>query len=213
MRRARWRVALLAVTISGCAALRGGGEPSPQARLDEGLAALEQRDFVKARAVLDPLYRAHWDRPVGRQAMLALIAAELDSRNPERRLAAAADLSARFLNIDGIADWQVPVAESYYLIALELGANEERLARAEAKSEQAQQERAEVQQALSAADGGRKLPTSDRESVPARIRRLTGERDEAQRRAAAAEQRLAAREKELQEAQQELERIRKTLKP
>jgi chromosome segregation ATPase len=49
--------------------------------------------------------------------------------------------------------------------------------------------------------------------VPARIRRLTGERDELQRRLAAAEQRLAARELELQAAQTELERIRKTLTP
>jgi chromosome segregation ATPase len=208
MTRARLRLALIALTLSGCAALRGGPEASPERQLEQGLSALEARDYNRARALLDPLYRAHWEEPVGQRAMLALIAAELDSRNPERQLAAAADLSARYLNIEDIPGWHIPLAESLYLMAQELGANEERLARAEANAERAQRELAAAEEA-----GGRELPTLTRETVPQRIRRLTAERDSLQRRLAATEQRLAARDKELNDAQTELERIRKTLKP
>ena len=48
--------------------------------------------------------------------------------------------------------------------------------------------------------------------VPARMRKLTGDVEELQRRLAQTQQQLAAREKELAAAEQELERIRKTLK-
>lgn len=213
MKPARLRLALLALTLSGCALIRGEPAAMPERQLERGLAALEARDFVSARAILDPLYRAHWQDAVGQRAMLALIAAELDSRNPDRQLWAAADLSARYLNIEDLPRWQVPVAEALYLIAQELGASEQRIAEAEAEKQQANVEREEVQRELQAAEGTRTLPTSTRESVPARIRRLTGERDDLQRRLTAAEQRLAAREVELQAAQTELERIRKTLTP
>lgn len=215
MIRARLHLALLAIALSGCALVRAEPDESPERQLDQGLAALEARDFRRARAILDTLYRAHWQDPVGQRAMLVLIAAELDSRNPNRQLWAAADLSARYLNIEDLPRWHVPVGEALYLIAQELGATEERLARAEAESQQAIAERAEVQRELQAADtsGGRTLPTTTRETVPMRIRRLSAERDDLQRRLTAAEQRLAARDKELADAQAELERIRKTLKP
>ncbi|HSJ14261.1 MAG TPA: hypothetical protein VK939_07590 [Longimicrobiales bacterium] len=219
MIRARLRLALLALAFSGCAAVRGGSDVSPERQLDRGLAALEARDFRRARAILDTIYRAHWQERVGQRAMLALIASELDSRNADRQLWTAADLAARYLNIEDLPRWHVPVGEALYLIAQELGATEERLARAEAESQQALAERRaeqeEVQRELQAADtaGGRALPTSTRETVPMRIRRLSAERDELQRRLAAAEQRVTAREKELADAQAELERIRMTLKP
>ena len=56
----------------------------------------------------------------GQHALLTLIAADLDNRNPQRRLWAAAEMSARLLSIPDLEPWMVPVGESYYLLAVEL---------------------------------------------------------------------------------------------
>ena len=198
MIRAAAYSALLCASIAGCAVLRPERGPGPEEQLEHGLAALEVQDYAAAHRLLEPLYRQYWQEPGGQRALLALAASELDSRNPERRLADAADFSARYLGIPDVHAWTIPVAESLFLLAQELGAQEE--AAAKAAAERADEEAA------------RNLPESTRESVPARIRRITTERDDLQRRLQAAEQRLATREKELQDAQQELERIRKTIK-
>jgi hypothetical protein len=215
MKRARVRVALIALIVPACAVLRAEPKTVPEQRLAQGLAALEQREFGRGRALLDTLYREHWQQPVGRHAMLALIASELDPRNPDRRLSAAADLSARYLRFEDIPAWHVPLAETLYLIAQELGAVEERSARAAAQTAEANAASAAARRELEAAESasGRALPTSPRESVPTRIRNLASERDDLKRRLVAAEQSLATRERELREAQAELERIRKTLTP
>lgn len=211
MKRAAVCSALLVAGIAGCSALRPDRGPTAEDRLAQGLALLHEQQFRQAQAVLEQVYRAHWQEEVGQKALLALTASELDSRNGDRRLWYAADLASRYLGIEAQARWTVPVAETLYLLAQELGAQEEELARAEADRRQAEAERAQAQRALRTAEG-RGLPTSTRETVPARLRRISTERDELQRRLAAAEQRLATREKELRDAQQELERIRKTIK-
>ena len=200
MIRAAVCIALLSAGIAGCALLR----PEPQERdpaedLELGLEAMAAQDFGRARTLLDRVYRLHWQESVGQHALLVLAAAEIDPRNNERRLAVASDLAGRYLNVPEPPRWTIPLAESLYLLAVELGAQEEQLERAEA-------ERARAERAL------RNLPQSQRETVPARLRRLANERDELQRRLTQAEQRLATREKELRDAQQELERIRKTIK-
>jgi hypothetical protein len=198
MRRAVLLLVLSALGTAGCAAVFGGDAPDPRVQLQEGAAAVEARQFLRARGLLEPLYYADPSGPVGQQALLVLIAAELDNRNADRRLWAAADMASRLLNLERIEPWMVPVAETYYLLALELGAAEQRIAQAETA-------RAEAET--------RALPTLTRESVPARVNRISAERDQARRRAEQAEQQLAERDRELLQTKQELDRIRRTIRP
>jgi hypothetical protein len=198
MRRAVLLLVLSALGTAGCAAVFGGNGPDPRVQLQEGVAAVEARQFLRARGLLEPLYYADPSGPVGQRALLVLIAAELDNRNADRRLWAAADMASRLLNVERVEAWMVPVAETYYLLALELGAAEQRIAQAETA-------RAEAET--------RALPTLTRESVPARMDRISAERDQARRRAEQAEQQLAERDRELLQTKQELDRIRRTIRP
>lgn len=203
MTRAALLLALITAGLTGCAALSFARPPDARAQLNQGVAALESRDYPGARALLEPLYREHWQDRIGQQAMLALIAADLDNRNPERRLWAAAEMSARLLSVPELEPWLIPVGESYYLLALELGAQEERVARAETARAAAEAEVAAVE---------RELPASAAESVPARINRITTERDSLRRRVTELEQLAEARDKELRETKQELERVKQTIR-
>lgn len=203
MTRAALLLALSTAGLTGCAALGIARGSDPREQLNLGAAALGAQEYARARGLLEPLYREHWQERIGQQALVTLIAAELDNRNPERRLWAAADMSARLLSIPSLEPWLVPVGESYYLLALELGAQEERLARADSARAAAE---AEVAAAV------RELPSSSRESVPARINRITTERDGLRRRVNELEQQAAARDKELQETKQELERVKQTIR-
>jgi hypothetical protein len=196
MVRATWLLILGVVAASGCAAAHTAQErdaEDPAAQLNEGVAALTSQEFLRARGLLEPLMRERPGEVVGQQAWLALIAAELDARNEERRLWAAADLAGRLLSGAPAEPWITPLAESYYLLALELGAAEQR--------------------GGPPAAGTPGLPVLTRETVPARIARVTTERDQARRQADQLQQQLATRERELREATQELERIRRTIRP
>jgi hypothetical protein len=201
MRRGALLLAVSVLGTAGCAAVFGGGRPDPQALLHEGVAAVEARQYLRARALLEPLFQENPADPVAQRAMIVLIAAELDNRNPDRRLWAAADMAGRLLSVDEAEPWVLPVAASYYLLALELGAAEQRVAQAEARAAEAR------------AANARRLPTSARESVPVQMGRVTSERDQARRRAEQLEQQLATRERELRETRQELDRIRRTIRP
>lgn len=204
MRRAAMLVALATVTLSGCSMLAAAAGGGPEATLHDGVVAIELQDYARARVLLEPVYLQHWEQPVGRKAMLALTAAELDTRNPDRRLWAGADLAARLLNVPAIEPWMVPVAETYYLLALELGAQEERLARADSLEQVA---KATVEAA------NRELPAAPGESWPQRIRAVRTERDDLRQRVTELEEQLAARAEELRVTKVELERIKKTIKP
>lgn len=203
MIRAALLLALTTAGLTSCAALSFSRQPDPRAQLNQGVAALEAQDYAGARALLEPLYRERWQDRVGQQAMLALIAADLDNRNPDRRLWAAAEMAARLLSIPEIEPWLIPVGESYYLLALELGAQEERLARADAARAAAEAEVAAVE---------RELPASAVESVTARINRITRERESLLRRVSQLEQEAEARTKELNDTKQELERVKQTIR-
>ncbi|MBR9990791.1 MAG: hypothetical protein KFH98_13605 [Gemmatimonadetes bacterium] len=203
MRRAALLLALLTVGMSGCAAFSLSRQQDPRAQLNQGIAALEAHDYAGARALLEPLYRGYWQDRVGQQAMLALIAIDLDNRNPGRQLWQAAEMSARLLSIPQLEPWLIPVGESYYLLALELGAQEERLARAD-------QARAAAEAEIAAVE--RELPASAVESVTARINRVTRERESLLRRVSELETQAATRDKELLDTKQELERVRQTIR-
>jgi hypothetical protein len=200
MRRAVLLLVLIALGSAGCAAVFRGGGPDPRVQLQEGVAAVEARQFLRARGLLEPLYYEDPSGSVGQQALLVLIAAELDNRNADRRLWAAADMASRLLSQEQVESWMVPVAETYYLLAMELGAAEQRIAEAESAR-------------AAAETRARTLPTLTRESVPARIGRVSAERDQARRRAEQAEQQLAERDRELLQTRQELDRIRRTIRP
>jgi hypothetical protein len=203
MRSAALVIALGTAAMTACAAIGFGGVRGerPEDRLARGLASLRAQDFIGARNVLDSLYIEHWAEPVGQRAALAIAAAEVDTRNADRRMWRAADVAARLLNVPKLDPWMVPLAESYYVLALELGAQEQRLAAADAAREDAERRA-----------GARELPQSSRETVPAQINRLTAQRDEAKKQADDLLQKLAAKEKELKDTKQELERIKRTIK-
>jgi hypothetical protein len=201
MTRAALLLLLSTVGATGCAAFASiRGAESPQAQLEAGAAAVQAQEYLRARGYLEPLFYGRPGDRIGQQALLVLLAAELDNRNPDRRLWAAADLASRFLLEEAAEPWLVPVAEAFYLVAMELGAAEERIAEAESARATAEAR-------------ATRLPEVTRESVPARVGRLTTERDQARRQAEQLQQQLATRDRELREARAELERIRRTIRP
>jgi hypothetical protein len=188
----------LTVLLTSCAVLSGVSEPDAASELDRGLTALRAREYNDARRILEPLYQSSWQEPAGQRALLALAAMELDPRNPDRRLWAGADMAGRLLSIPQAAPADIPVAETLYLLAVELGAAEERIARADSVTQ--------------AADDRTRRPTASVLSVPARMAKLQAERDGLTRRNEQLQATLKTKDKELADAKQELERIKKTLK-
>jgi hypothetical protein len=203
-------VALSVAGVTGCAAIAHSRSVSPRDQLSHAASALEAQDYARARELLEPLYFQHWSEPVGQQAQLMLIAAELDGRNPGRRLWAAAEMATRLLQIPNVEPWVVPIAESYYVLAVELGATEERVALAEAARADAEERAVRAERA---AAPPRKLPTTTRESVPSQLRRVNRDREELKRQVDQLQEQLGERDRELRETRQELERIKKTIKP
>lgn len=188
-------VGVLVIGVAGCSIVGLNGRPSAEQRLDAGIGALARGDQAEAREHLYPVYSENWGRSVGRRATIVLVALELDPRNPTRRLAVGADMAARMLAQPGTPTWLEPVAETLYLLSLEVGANEERIAQVEAERDSAQA-----------------LPQLPGPSFMAQLQELRTERDSERRRAAELALTLAAKEKELKEKEQELERIRRTLR-
>jgi len=209
-------IAFLTIGVAACATLRGVRGPSPKDELRQGLTALAAHDYVGARPILERLYLEHLHEPEGREALLALAAAELDSRNADRRLGVGAELAGRYLSLASVPGWTVPAAETLYLLAEELGEGDEELARADSTRQAAEAEWADVLRALDSARGSRALPQSEVESVPDRIRHLNAMHEQEvaglQERVNTLAERLAAKDKELKDAQAELERIRRVLK-
>lgn len=186
----------LALVVSACATVNIFGDRAEQ-RLSEGLTALEQNDFETGTREVGWVALNYHREEIGRRALLVAAAAEIDPRNPKRRLAYGADLAATYLRQpEKTPDWLGPVAQALYLSALELGAAEERVAQAEQRAEEVE----------------RKLPELPSPSVTSRLREAVTERDRLSRRVEQLEKDLAERTKKLSDTEKELERIRKTLK-
>lgn len=212
----RCRSLLVALSVAGgtgCAAIAQSRSVGPEDQLSHAAAALEAQNYVRARELLEPIYYKHWREPIGQQALVMLIAAELDGRNPGRRLWAAADMATRLLDIPDVEPWVVPIAESYYLLAVELGASEERVALAEAARADAEERAVRAERAERAAGPPRRLPTTSRESVPAQLRRVNENREQLRRQVDQLQAEISERDRELRETRQELERIKKTIRP
>lgn len=187
------RVGMLAVFLAGCATL-GTGAPSPEERLERGIDALQAGDLVTANIELRWLWENHWDQPIGKQALLVLAAAELDPRNPARRTDAAATMATLVLDMADTPTWMVPIAQTMYLLSLELGVNDDLITNLVAQR-----------------DNLHGLPTLPGANVQDRIDALRSERDSLAARARTLEQTVTARDRTIQEKDQELERIRRTL--
>ena len=195
MRRARWIAAAVLIGTAACASVRAAlPATTPEERMDAALALAEAGEYAPATAMLDSLYRAHWDREVGLRALLDLAAITIDPRNPERSLWRSADYSARLIGVPSAPPHLLPVARAMYLVSVELGALEEQRAAAEAARDTGE------------AIVARTLPRYTGQSVPAQLSALAQERD-------ALLQRVTALEQALRDTTLELERVRRTLKP
>lgn len=190
MKRGSMWAAAVAGLLVGCASLKAPLESRGEKRFDESLAALARGDYRTAHEGLTWVAQNNPDDEEGRQALLVLAALELDPRNPERRVANGTDVAASYLGLQEKPVWTNPVAQTMYLLGLELGAAEERVEKAEREAERA----------------AARLPSLPGPSVSARIRTLDQERERLSKR-------VEALEKQLQEKEQELERIKKTIRP
>ncbi len=203
MRYSALATGLLALALPACATLDTVlGRPAND-HFNTGIVALRRGEFAEASRELNWVIERHGNDEIGQQALLAVAALEMDPRNPQRRLPLGADLAAGYLQHKNRVDWSQPVAQTLYLLALEMGATEERLAQAEAEKREAERK---VENGL--------LPTLPPTSttVPARLRALAEERDRLAKKVEALELQVAERDKKLDEKEKELERIRKTLK-
>lgn len=113
------------LTLAGCASLWRGDEPDgpgPRERLTEAAVLLERGDFRSAYPLLSWVYtRCPTARP-GREALLLMAGADLDPRNDARRLDVGASLAAQYLALPGAPEEGRPLAQTLYLLGLELGA-------------------------------------------------------------------------------------------
>lgn len=190
MKRSSIGALVFAGLLAGCATLKAPFESRGQERLEQGLEALARSDYRTAHEHLTWVLQNDPDDEHGRRAMLVLAALEMDPRNPQRRIGAGADYVAAYLGAPDRATWTQPIAQTLYLLSLELGAAEERAARAERAAERAQAQ----------------LPALPGPTVTARLRSAEQERDRLRTR-------VETLEKELAEKEQELERIKKTIRP
>ena len=190
MKRASIWALAVAGLLTGCATLKASLESRGEERFEQSLAALARGDYRAAHEGLSWVARNDPDEKHGRRALLVLAALELDPRNPARRIAVGADVAASYLELSERAPWTDPLAQTLYLLGLELGAAEERVEKAEREAERV----------------AARLPELPGPTVAARIRNVEQERDRLKTR-------VETLEKQLDEKEQELQRIRKTIRP
>ena len=189
MRRRGVGVTAIALLLAGCATLSSVTSSSAEKRFDAGMRALANGDYTVAHQELSWVAERYANKEEGQRALLILASMEMDPRNPSRRTDVGADLAATFLRLPERDAWVDPVAQTMYLLGLELGAAEERAQRAERAAEQQ-----------------RELPKLPGPTVSARIKTVEQERDRLQARVTTLEEQIA-------NLQKELDRIRKTIKP
>jgi hypothetical protein len=118
-------MAACALLTSGCAALglaREGPEDGDQ-RLAMAAALVEAGSYDRAERLLRLLASRCENGEDGRTGLLLLTSLLLDPRNPGAAPDSAALMAARFLKLPEAPPPERPVAESLYVLALELGAD------------------------------------------------------------------------------------------
>jgi hypothetical protein len=188
---------LLTLGFAACATVGSVFERERQTHFDTGVRALKAGDYATASENLGWVAQQNANDELGQQALLMVAALEMDPRNPQRRLPLGSDLAGSYLKLSRAPIWTTPVAETLYLLAVELGAAEDRAAQAQADREQA--------------ENRLRLPENS-PTVTSRLRSLSEEKDKLAKRVTQLEEQVADREKKLAEKDKELERIRKTLK-
>lgn len=185
------------LAISACATVGSMFDDEREQRYNAGLTALRAGDYAAASEHLGWVAERNAGDAVGQQALLMVAALEMDPRNPNRRLPLGSDLTGSYLKLERTPAWTTPVAETLYLLAVELGAAEDRAAQAEADKEQA--------------ENRLRLP-ENAPTMASRLRAAGDERDKLAKKVEQLEAQVAERDKKLAEKDKELERIRKTLK-
>jgi hypothetical protein len=197
MRYTALAASLVVLAISACATVGSVFDGDREKRYNAGMTALKTGDYAAASEHLNWVAEHHAGDAMGQQALLMVAALEMDPRNPNRRLPLGSDLTGSYLKLERTPAWTTPVAETLYLLAVELGAAEDRVAQAEADKEQA--------------ENRLRLPENS-PTMTSRLRTVSDERDKLAKKVEALEAQVADREKKLAEKDKELERIRKTLK-
>lgn len=182
---------LLLLVLPACASTPPNRDPEAAERLSRGLRALAERDYDAAHQDLSRVMAREPRTEDGRRATLVLAAAELDPRNPGRRPDVGADLTARYLADPLAPPWTVPVAETVYLLARELGAPPP----------------------TGTVSPDRELPVLPGPSIAEELQQARAERDSLAGRVTELEGRVAALELQLAERDQEIARIRRALRP
>ena len=208
-------LALTALAIFAAACSSAGGRPpaySGTPRLDEGAVALARADFATARERLAETRRTCGNALLGRQALLLLGALELDPRNPARDPDRSAALTARYLRLPETFPWTRPLAETLYLMALDLGAA---VPEDEGRTDPDGPIPGPRAGSSPACEGGDRqavqavtaeLPALTGASVPTRMRALERQR-------ATARREMASLQAEIARLQSELQRVRATVRP
>lgn len=231
---ARWLLpSLLLAGLAACATLRAAEEPperGPGERLMDAAAALDAGDFRTAYPELAWIYSRCPASRVGRDALLLMAASELDPRNDARRPDVGAALAAEYLVLPSAPVEMVPVAETLYLLARELGAAAPSISppafpdtvlRLTADCDP-RTTTGPARVVRAAADDGDRpqapqatllLPDLPVPSVPQRIARVEAQRDSASSQLAALLEQVKELQTRVASQQQEIERIRKTLRP
>jgi outer membrane protein assembly factor BamD (BamD/ComL family) len=197
MRYSALAAGLLALALSACASI-GSMLKNGEDHYEAGLRAFKAGDYAGASEHLSLVAGDAPEDKKGRQALLMLAALEMDTRNPNRRLALGSDHAGSFLKLKGTEPWMSSIAQTLYLMSVELGAAEERAAQAEADKQQAEG----ILQAL----------PKDFQSWPSRLRASEEKTDRLAKKVEQLEAQVADRDKKLIEKDKELERIKKTLK-
>lgn len=123
MSRREWALAvLLAASMSACAALSPTPRNvTPAERAQRAMAALQREAFALARYDLLVLASDCRSGRHGRDALLLLAAAELDTGNPDGSPRLARHLAARYLLLPGASPERIPLARSLYRLGADLG--------------------------------------------------------------------------------------------
>lgn len=209
---------LAGLAVAGCARRQPPPEPveDPETRLGLAVSELSRGAYDAATRELAYVHLRYSPQPAGWKAMLLRIAAELDPRNEGGRPAAAARIAAHALESEARPDWIAPLAETLYLLALDLAAPDSAPVHVVLPGPWAAPLADAADSAAAAAmvkAAARPLPELPRPALAVRLLDAEAERERLARRVARLEDELAKKDQELLRLTQELERIRKTLRP
>lgn len=114
-------VVLLLLGSGACASTPVGSDGvDPRVRSRSALVALSSESFAEARTALLALGADCTAGSFGRDALLLLAAAELDTGNPEGSPTLATHLAGAYLRLPGADPREIPVARALYRLAADL---------------------------------------------------------------------------------------------